>query len=132
MPFPNSLDRLRSRGVREKVETNERSRRLRVDQTNAEAMLWELLRGRKLTGMKFRRQAPLGRYIADFYCHDQRLVVELDGPVHSEPAQAVHDQNRDTFLRSLGLTVLRFSNEEVVADPENVLRKIQDAFRQKP
>ncbi len=127
MPFPNSLDRLRSRGFREKGETNERSRKLRVDQTEAEAALWKLLRGRNLIGMKFRRQVPLGRYIADFYCHDRRLVVELDGPIHSETAQADHDQNRDTFLRSLGLRILRLSNEEIFAEPEEVLQKIREA-----
>jgi very-short-patch-repair endonuclease len=77
--------------------------------------------------MKFRRQVPLGRYIADFYCHDRQLVVELDGPIHSEPTQVGHDRNRDTFLRSLGLKVLRLSNEEILADPEEALRKIREA-----
>ena len=129
MPFPNSLDRLRPRRASEREKTNERARQLRANQTEAEVALWRLLRDRKLIGMKFRRQVPIGRYVADFYCHDRRLVVELDGPIHSEPAQVDHDQSRDAFLRSMGLKVLRLSNEDAFADPEEIRRRIYEATR---
>ena len=75
---------------------------------------------------------PIGRYIVDFYCHDRRLVVELDGPIHSEPDQALHDQSRDAFLRSRGLKVLRLSNDEVFADSEAVRRKVREAACRPP
>ena len=58
----------------------------------------------RVGGLKFRRQVPIGRYVADFYCHERKLIVELDGGIHGDPSQQVHDQNRDTFLLSLGNT----------------------------
>jgi len=101
---------------------------LRGQETEAEAALWQLLRNRKLIGSKFRRQAPIGRYVADFYCHERKLIVELDGGIHSDPSQQLHDQNRDTFLLSLGLRVLRIPNEELLHTPEKVLDKVRKAL----
>ena len=126
MPFPRSLDRIRPACSSE--EEREWPRRLREQQTKAEAALWQLLRNRKLIGSKFRRQVPIERYIADFYCHERRLIVELDGGIHSDPAQQLHDQNRDTFLLSLGLRVLRIPNEELLRTPEKVLDKVRKAL----
>ena|SRR5215210_6747790 len=123
MPFPRSLDRLRP--VLAPEEEREWVRRLRAEQTQAEATLWQLLRNRKLIGGKFRRQVPIGRYVADFYCHERKLIIELDGEVHSDPDQRVHDHNRDTFLLSLGLRILRISNEEALGDPQKVLDQIR-------
>jgi len=123
VPFPRSLDRLRPALSHE--EEREWIRRLRAEQTEAEAALWQLLRNRKLIGGKFRRQVPVGRYVADFYCYERKLVVELDGGVHSAPDQQVHDHNRDTFLLSLGLRVLRISNEDVLGAPDKVLDQIR-------
>ncbi|MCH8831601.1 MAG: DUF559 domain-containing protein [Chloroflexi bacterium] len=71
-----------------------RARRLRTNSTGAEVVLWAVLRNRKLEGAKFRRQHPLGRYIADFYCHEALLVVELDGSVHDDAPQAEYDAVR--------------------------------------
>ncbi len=102
----------------------ERVRELRRKQTNAEAVMWELLRDRRFTGLKFRRQHQIGEYVVDFYCHDKKLVVELDGAVHAEPEQARKDKTRDAYLKSLGLTVLRIRNDELVSDPESTLRRI--------
>ena len=99
-----------------------------MEGTDAEAVLWQLLRNRKLIGCKFRRQVPIGRYVADFFCHERRLIVELDGGVHSDPDQQLHDQNRDTFLLSLGLRILRFSNEQVLGAPQEVLDQIRTAL----
>ena len=126
MPFPRSLDRLRS--VLAPEEDLERVRRFRVEGTEAEATLWQLLRNRKLIGCKFRRQVPIGRYIADFYCHERKLIVELDGGIHSEPDQQAHDRSRVEFLFSQGLRILRLSNEEALGSPEKVLDRIRTAL----
>lgn len=126
MPFPRSLDRLRPALALE--EEREWVRRLRAEGTEAEAALWQLLRNRKLIGCKFRRQVPVGRYVADFYCHERKLVVELDGGIHSDPDQRAHDQNRDAFLLSLGLRVLRLSNEEALGAPDKILDQIRKAL----
>ncbi len=103
------------------------ARQLRQEQTPAEEILWALVRGRKILNLKFRRQQQLGTFIADFYCHDARLIIELDGGVHTTPEQIDRDENRDTYLRENGLKVLRFSNEQVLEHPEIVLREIANS-----
>ena len=100
------------------------ARELRRKQTPAEEILWALVRGRKLLNLKFRRQQQIGTFIADFYCHQARLVVEVDGGIHSTTKQADRDQNRDVYLRENRLRVLRFTNEQILQDPESVLRSI--------
>ena len=102
----------------------ELARELRKKQTPAEALLWEMLRNRRLLGFKFRRQHQFGDYIADFYCHEAKLVIECDGAAHEPNEQWHHDQERDAYLIAQGLWVLRFSNEQIVNDTENVLEKI--------
>ena len=97
----------------------DRARELRSFQTLAERALWQLLRGRKLADLKFRRQVPIDRYIADFACLEARLVVELDGPVHEDRYE--QDEHRTDVLRSLGWHVVRFDNEVVIAEPGRVL-----------
>jgi len=74
--------------------------------------------------LKFRRQHQFGAYIADFYCDEKKLVIEVDGGVHSDEKQAKKDKTRDAYMKSLGLTVLRFPNSEVLNNPESVLQKI--------
>ncbi|HET9451716.1 MAG TPA: endonuclease domain-containing protein [Aggregicoccus sp.] len=101
-----------------------RSRELRREQTDAEQLLWRLLRSRQIAGAKFRRQHALGPYILDFLCAEQRLAVELDGDQHAQPEQAGHDAERTRFLERHGLRVLRFSNREVLQDTEVVLRQL--------
>jgi very-short-patch-repair endonuclease len=86
--------------------------------------MWEILRNRRLQGIKFRRQSPISIYVADFYCHALNLVVELDGEIHAEPRQAAHDENRDFYLRSLGCTILRFSNRDLAINREAILTRI--------
>ncbi len=98
----------------------QRARELRRMQTAAEKLLWEHLRARRLDGLKFRRQVPLLGHIADFYCHELALVVEVDGEVHSTAEQRAHDENRDADLAAHGLTVLRFSNRQVLGEIETV------------
>lgn len=92
-------------------------------------MLWAVLRNRKLEGAKFRRQHPLGRYIADFYCHEALLVVELDGSVHDRLYQAEYDKARQEEIEVRGLTVLRLKNDEVIESMPATLSKIADAVK---
>lgn len=84
--------------------------------------MWDLLRARRLAGLKFRRQQPLGPYVVDFYCEEAALVVEADGPIHYQ--RRAYDRARDTFLEKAGLAVLRFTNEQILAKPRSVLRRI--------
>jgi very-short-patch-repair endonuclease len=115
----------------ERREMSLRARELRRKTTPAETALWKLLRHQRLKGLKFRRQFPIGNFVADFCCHDLRLVVELDGGIHEASAQTAHDRNRDWFLRWRGYTVLRLCNDRVFEDPEGVLEEVfQAAWKQ--
>ena len=97
---------------------------LRNNQTEAELCLWRLLRNRQLSGFKFSRQHQFGSYIADFYCHEAQLVIECDGCIHEINENWQHDQARDAYMTGQGLRVLRFTNEEVLHDTEEVLKEI--------
>ena len=101
-----------------------RARELRKCQTPAEEVMWELLRNRQVADLKFRRQHQVGPYIVDFFCNDLKLVVELDGEVHSEEAQVKKDQKRQAYLESLGFEVLRFDNQKFLNNPETALKQI--------
>ncbi len=94
------------------------ARELREKQTPPEAVLWQLLRNRRLLGFKFRRQHQFGDYIADFYCYEACLVIECDGSVHNRNEQWHHDQNRDAYMIAQGLRVLRFTNDQILNDSE--------------
>ncbi|MBN1458498.1 MAG: endonuclease domain-containing protein [Armatimonadetes bacterium] len=90
--------------------------------TPAENRLWQKLRRHQLLGLKFRRQHPVDRFIVDFYCAEASLIVEIDGPTHDYTAEA--DALRQRCIESLGLTVLRFSNQDIVSNLEGVLHTI--------
>lgn len=105
------------------------ARRLRREATNAEALLWELLRDRQLGGWKFRRQVPMPPFILDFYCSKARLVVELDGGHHAEPAHAQADEERSRKLDLLGIRVVRLWNGEVMEETEGVMERIWGMLR---
>jgi len=107
----------------------EYSRALRKETTKAEERLWEFLRGKKLNGLKFRRQHPFHNYIADFYCHERKLVIELDGAVHSTGENAEYDKGRTFELEELGIIVLRFWNDEVMNEIERVLTRIKEVSK---
>lgn len=98
---------------------------LRYNPTQAELVLWGYLSGKQL-GVKFRRQHPLGIYIADFYCHQHKLIIELDGSIHNLPEVAVKDLIRQQSLEVDGYRVLRFNNREVFNHLEKVLTTIKD------
>ena len=99
-------------------------RRLRQKQTDPEKILWECLRAKRLNGLKFRRQHSIGRYIADFYCSEARLVIELDGGVHHLKDQRDYDKVRQDVIETREIRVVRIRNEEIEQDPEAVLREI--------
>ena len=102
-----------------------RAKLLRKKCTPAEKNLWKMVRNRKMLGLKFRRQHPLVKYIADFYCHEALLVIELDGSVHDSEISMRYDANRDKIITDLGITVLRFKNEVVFSNPEQIEKEIQ-------
>jgi very-short-patch-repair endonuclease len=101
------------------------SRHLRKIMTPAEKELWKLLRNRSLGGFKFRRQHPVREFVVDFFCFEKELVIELDGGIHREKEVTGRDQNRTAEMERMGLKVLRFTNKEVMNDPEKVLKKIE-------
>jgi very-short-patch-repair endonuclease len=103
---------------------------LRSNQTEAEARLWYHLRAHRFMGLKFKRQKPVGRYIADFVCWERRLIIELDGGQHAE--QVTYDQQRDAWLRSEGYTVLRFWNNDVMHQMDGVLEQIRCVVAREP
>lgn len=100
----------------------ERARCLRINQTHTERLMWDLLRGHRFHGWKWKRQAPRGRYIVDFYCAKEGLVLELDGPQHAD--QVVYDARRTRYLNALGLRVIRCDSNLVIADPEALCTQI--------
>ena len=102
----------------------ERARELRQSKTEAEEKLWELLRNRQLKGKKFRRQHPMAGYILDFYCHECKLAVELDGYHHRSKEQKEYDAARTKILNEIDITVVRFWNAAVMDDVERVLGRI--------
>lgn len=106
----------------------DRARDLRRDSTKPEKMCWELLRDRRLQGIKFRRQHPIGPYFADFACISARLVVEIDGEHHAY--QADRDARRTTFMESQGWRVIRFWAVEVFESPEGIWTAIELALRE--
>ncbi|OJV19673.1 MAG: hypothetical protein BGO21_21665 [Dyadobacter sp. 50-39] len=103
----------------------QRAKDLRKRETEAEKILWEKLSNKQL-GVKFRRQHPLYRFVVDFYCHELRLVVEVDGSVHDSAEQAEYDEFRTILINQLDIKVIRFRNIEVF----NELDKVLEAIRQ--
>ncbi|MDM3848679.1 MAG: DUF559 domain-containing protein [Aphanizomenon gracile PMC627.10] len=98
------------------------ARQMRTEATLAEKQLWQRLKNKQLLGFKFRRQQVIDRFIVDFYCHEVKLVIEVDGEIHNYTQ--VEDAIREEFLESLGLRVVRFKNEDVLFRIEGVLEEI--------
>ena len=103
---------------------------LRRNETKAEKLLWEKLRNNQLEGLKFRRQHPVNIYIADFYCHKFKLIIELDGDYHNQEEQKQKDEVRTEVLRLNDLKIIRFKNEEVERDINQVLTTIKNKIEQ--
>lgn len=100
---------------------------MRSNGTKAEALLWEKLRSKQIKGLKFRRQHPVDKFIADFYCHEKKLIIELDGGIHDSIKQQEADAARTCELNQLGITVVRFRNEEVIENIDHVIKRIIEA-----
>ena len=105
-----------------------RAKNLRQNMSEAETRLWHHLRAGRLNGYKFRRQQPMGNYIVDFVCVTPKLIIEADGGQHAE--QAEYDQARSLYLSGLGFTVLRFWNDEILRQTDEVLSEILRVFQE--
>ncbi|MDZ7718566.1 MAG: endonuclease domain-containing protein [Balneolaceae bacterium] len=102
------------------------ARQLRRDMTKAEKVLWEHLRARRFLNMKFRRQHPILEFIADFYCHKLKLIVEVDGEYHEEDDATYYDSERTKELKRYGYSVVRFSNERILKNIDEVLVELKE------
>jgi len=106
-----------------KSSTKERRRELRKNQTKVEKELWLKIRNRQL-GVKFRRQYNIDYYIVDFYCHELRLIIELDGYIHGEKANKEKDKKRENYLKNKGYSIIRYRNEQVKYKMESILQDL--------
>ncbi|MBU0672465.1 MAG: DUF559 domain-containing protein [Candidatus Margulisbacteria bacterium] len=112
------------KNMRMDYRKREFARMLRVDQTPYEEQVWELLRNRKFMGLKFRRQHVIEGFVVDFYCHEYRFGVELDGKIHDK--QKDYDGLRDEEIGAEDITPIRIRNQDIEKYPEIVLRKIKE------
>src|SRR5215213_9509971 len=101
----------------------QRAEELRKNMTSAESIIWKHVNINEWK-LKFKRQHPISNYIADFYCHAIKLVIEIDGDIHNQEKEKLNDEARENSLKALGLYILRFKNEEVFKNPNSVLAKI--------
>ena len=108
-----------------KPQIFENAKMLRKKMTGAEQKLWECLKGKKMHGLRFRAQHPIDIFIADFYCHPLKLVIEIDGGIHSLQAQKEYDIGRVAELEMLGIQVIRFTNEEIEQSINLGINKIE-------
>lgn len=99
--------------------------------TEAEHLLWEALRNKQLDGFKFRRQHPVSKYVLDFYCHQAKLAIELDGGYHEDSVQQLYDADRTANLTELGIEVIRFQNDNVMENLDEVLDDILEEVYKK-
>ncbi len=102
----------------------ENARANRKVMTGAESLLWQEIQRDKL-GVRFRKQHPIDMYILDFYCHRKKLAIEVDGEIHNQPDAKEHDEARSKVLQSIGITVLRFTNDEVLKNTNGVVERIE-------
>jgi very-short-patch-repair endonuclease len=107
-----------------------RAKELRFNQTAAERLLWNHLRNRQVNNLKFRRQHPIGHYIADFYCAEAKTIIEIDGDTHFDRVE--YDQKRTFWLEEQGFSVMRFTNDQVLNSTDEVLRLIAEECRRTP
>ncbi|MEL6918027.1 MAG: endonuclease domain-containing protein [Bacteroidota bacterium] len=117
-----------TRRIHNKHDKLKNRKELRNNLTPAEAFLWTHLKNRKLEGRKFRRQHSVENYIVDFFCYEEKLVIELDGEIHNDPSQIIYDAKRTKRLMDLGHRVLRFENKLVFDNLPSVLKEIKENF----
>ncbi|HSD09232.1 endonuclease domain-containing protein [Flavobacterium sp.] len=104
--------------------------KLRANPTEAEEKLWIAVKDNQIEGYKFRRQHPISIYVADFYCHALKLVIEIDGDYHLDPEQKLRDDKRTSDIEFQGLKVIRFRNEEVLMKLPEVINRIKELIPQ--
>ncbi|SMO35468.1 Very-short-patch-repair endonuclease [Saccharicrinis carchari] len=121
--MPDSIERSMFYGAKPPIF--EKAKILRSKLTGAEKLLWDKLRNKQLAGLRFKSQHPMDIFIADFYCHQLMLVIELDGGVHNTLEQQEYDKGRTAELEAFGIKVIRFTNRQVINDLDNVLDKIR-------
>ncbi|MDQ3020909.1 MAG: DUF559 domain-containing protein [Bacteroidota bacterium] len=107
-----------------KSKYKQRRKDLRNNPTKTEKLLWDILKGKKLEGYKFRRQYGVGRYVIDFYCVKKKLALEIDGDVHDNEESKVYDKEREEFISNFGIGTLRIKNEKVERNIEEVVEMI--------
>jgi very-short-patch-repair endonuclease len=112
-----------------KAELFELALLMRKKPTEAEKAMWEILRRFRKSGYVFRRQHPIEFYIADFYCHKLRLVIEVDGEIHLKNDVKTHDEGRTGELENLGIKVVRFTNNQILNDSEQVIERLKDIIQ---
>jgi very-short-patch-repair endonuclease len=108
-----------------------KGRILRKKMTSSEKILWQYLRNKKFLGKIFRRQHPVSQFIVDFYCHQAKLVIEVDGSIHNIKENKEYDENRTFELESFGLKVIRFKNEEIKNNIQYVLKIIESEIKER-
>ena len=102
----------------------EKAKNLRKNMTTAELKVWDFLRNKKVLGLRFRAQHPFDIFIADFYCHPIKLIIEIDGGIHKNIDQKEYDIRRTAELQKHGIDVIRFTNQQIYNDFENVKKEI--------
>ncbi len=112
MAFQKRPERIMFYGASPNIFANAKS--LRENMTETEKLLWQYLRNKQIEGLRFKSQHPIGRYIADFYCHKAKLVIEVDGGYHNKSEQKEYDENRNSIMESYGIKVIRFTNDEII------------------
>ena len=106
-----------------------KAKELRKNETEAEKILWEKLNRNQILGLQFRRQHPIDRFIADFYCAKIKLVVEVDGSIHELPENLDYDIGRSEIMNDFGITVIRFSNEQIINEIDTTIKKIEKIIK---
>jgi very-short-patch-repair endonuclease len=103
-----------------------RAKELRKKQTSSEIKIWKILGAKKMCGLSFRRQHPINRYIADFYCHSIKLVIEIDGNVHDLSEKKESDTNRTAELHRFGIVIIRFRNDQINDSLEEIKKSLEN------
>lgn len=106
------------------------AKKLRNEPTASEIIFWSLLK-QHFPDYRFKRQHPISQYIADFYCHKLKLVIEIDGAFHLSDESKINDKIRDEFMQSLGLEIIRFTNQEVCEKGENIIMRLKKMVKNK-
>ncbi len=122
--------RVKDMFIHAKSELFQLAREMRKDPTDAEKLLWTHLRKLRSEGIIFRRQHPVDFFIADFYCHSLKLIIEVDGDIHSSKSAIEYDDSRSGELERFGIKVIRFKNEEIISNIDSVINNIKMIIRE--